>query len=224
MSASEGSGAGNSTRERLLDAAEKLFADFGFNGVSVRQIVAAANVNLSGVPYYFGTKENLFKSVLMRRALPMREARRKRIDELYASDPKPSLENVLYAMLEPASRTNRENEYFSKLLGRASMDPTPEIRALLDDIYTDDFMVVPRELRRSLSGLPAEEFFWKLNCLYGVMLFVQADTGKIQTIAGAEFDTSRPDVALKYVVPFLAAGLRAAVGRKAAAPKARTEA
>jgi hypothetical protein len=72
-------------------------------------------------------------------------------------------------------------------------------------------MTVPATLRAQLADLPEEEFFWKLNCFYGVMLFVQADTGKIQTIAGDDFDTSQPAVALKYVVPFLAAGLRSKV-------------
>ena len=50
-------------RERLLDAAETLFARYGFNGVSARDIVKVAGVNLGALPYYFGTKENLFKEV-----------------------------------------------------------------------------------------------------------------------------------------------------------------
>ena len=45
-----------SSRERLLDAAEELFAEAGFNGVSVRQIVERASVNLGAIPYHFGTK------------------------------------------------------------------------------------------------------------------------------------------------------------------------
>ncbi len=57
---------GLASRERLLDAAEKLFARYGFNGVSVRQIVHAAKVNLGAVPYHFGTKEELFKELKSR--------------------------------------------------------------------------------------------------------------------------------------------------------------
>ncbi len=198
-------------RVRLLDAAEDLFADFGFNGVSVRQIVERAGVNLGAIPYHFGTKENLFKEVLLRRATPLREERRRRLEALYAASADPPLEDVLTALLEPAFRANRENQAFRRLLGRASMDPTPEVRRLLVEIYTLDFMTVPGALRRALAALPEHEFFWKLNCFYGVMLFVQADTGKIQTIAGETFDTSQPDVALKFVIPFLAAGFRAVI-------------
>ncbi|MGQ7792043.1 TetR/AcrR family transcriptional regulator [Faunimonas sp. B44] len=200
-----------SSRERLLDAAEELFAEVGFNGASVRQIVERASVNLGAIPYHFGTKENLFKEVMLRRARPLRAERQRMLEALFAADPEPALEDLLYAMLEPAFRTSRENEAFRRLLGRASMDPTPEVRRLMIEIYTLDFMVVPRALREHFAAMDETEFHWKLNCLYGVMLFVQADTGKIQTIAGEGFDTSQPAVALKYVIPFLAAGFQAPV-------------
>jgi AcrR family transcriptional regulator len=196
---------------RLLNAAEELFADLGFNGTSVRQIVEKADVNLGALPYYFGTKENLFKQVLLRRAEPLRNERKRLIEELQARGTPPTLEDVIWALVEPAFRTSRANDAFRRLLGRASMDPAPEVRRLMLEIYTMEFMTVPSTLRAQLIDMREDEFYWKLNCFYGVMLFVQADTGKIQTIAGEEFDTSQPAVALKYVVPFLAAGLRAKV-------------
>jgi AcrR family transcriptional regulator len=199
------------SRERLLDAAEQLFAEFGFNGVSVRKIVDVARVNLGAIPYHFGTKEELFREVLLRRAGPLRDLRRQLLAELFARNPTPSLEEVLWVLIEPAFRTNRENDAFRKLLGRASTDPAPEVRRMLAEVYSIDFMTVPKTLREQLKDLDETEFFWKLNCFYAVMLFVQADTGKIQTIAGQDFDTSQPAVALKYVVPFLAAGLRAKI-------------
>jgi AcrR family transcriptional regulator len=201
----------SNARERLLNAAEKLFADFGFNGVSVRDIVGAAKVNLAAIPYHFGTKENLFKEVFYRRAARLQTEREALLQALRASKKKPELEDVLWALLEPLFRTGRENESFRRLVGRASMDPTPQVQKLLAEIYTPEFSVVPKELRKICANLPDEAFYWRLNCLYGVMLFVLADTGKIQTIAGEKFDTSRPDVALKHVIPFLAAGLRAPV-------------
>jgi AcrR family transcriptional regulator len=200
-----------SSRERLLDAAEELFAEAGFNGVSVRQIVERASVNLGAIPYHFGTKENLFKEVLLRRANPLRAERQRMMAELLGRKSSPTLEELLFVLLEPAFRTSRENEAFRRLLGRASMDPAPEVRRLMVEIYTLDFITVPHALRQHFSGMNETEFHWKLNCFYGVMLFVQADTGKIQTIAGEDFDTSQPAIALKYVIPFLAAGMRAKV-------------
>lgn len=201
----------SNARQRLLDAAERLFADSGFNGVSVRDIVGAAKVNLSAIPYYFGTKENLFKEVFYRRAIPLQAEREALLRRLKESSKEPKLEDVLWALLEPEFRVTRGNESFRRLLGRASMDPTPQVQKLLAEIYNPGFSVVPRELRKICADLPDQVFYWRLNCLYGVMLFVQADTGKIQTVAGAKFDTSRPGIALEHVIPFLAAGLRAPV-------------
>lgn len=200
-----------STPDRLLDAAEELFAAYGYNGVSVRDIVEAAKANLGAIPYHFGSKENLFKTVILRRAVPLREERAQLLTALRKRRKKPTVEEVLTALLEPAFRRSRENDAFRQLLGRASMDPTPEVRRLLAEIYSVDFMVVPKTLRALWPNMPDEEFHWKLHCFYGVMLFVQADTGKIQTIAGRHFDTGAPQKALKHVIPFLAAGFRARV-------------
>jgi AcrR family transcriptional regulator len=199
------------TAIKLLDAAEWLFADFGFNGVSIREIVDKAQVNLSAIPYHFGTKEGLFQEVIRRRAAPLRDERDRLLQALFKRRKKPTPEEILTALLKPAFRTSHENDAFRRLLGRASMDPAPEVRKLLSEIYTKEFMIVPRTLRQMLARMPDEEFFWKLNCFYGVMLFVQADTGKIQTIAGKNFDTSNPEIALKYVIPFLVAGFNAKV-------------
>lgn len=200
-----------STPDRLLDAAEELFAEFGYNGVSVRDIVELAKANLGAIPYHFGSKENLFKEVILRRAVPLRRERAELLTALQKRRKNPTIEEVLTALLEPAFRRNRESDAFRRLLGRASTDPTPEVRRLLAEIYTVDFMVVPKTLRALFADMPEGEFLWKLNCFYGVMLFVQADTGKIQTIAGEQFDTASPQTALRHVIPFLAAGFRAKV-------------
>jgi AcrR family transcriptional regulator len=205
-----------SVRLRLLDAAESLFADFGYRGVSVRQIAAAAKVNLGSLPYHFRTKEDLFREVLLRRAEPMRAERRRRLAELAESGRKPELEELMEALLEPAFRTNRENEAFRRILGRTSMDPTPEIKQIMLDIYNLEFMTVPGVLRQFFPDMDAKEFHWKLNCFYGVMLWVQADTGKIQSIAGDDFDTANDEETLQHVIPFLAAGFRAQMSRRLA--------
>lgn len=210
---------GSTTRTRLLDHGEELFARFGYNGVSVRDIASSAQVNLGAIPYHFTSKEALFKEILTRRAGPLREERRRQLELLRQSNPNPQLEDILYALLEPGFRTNRENDAFRRLLGRASTDPSPQVRKLLKEIYTLDFMTVPNVLQNYFAGMDETEFYWKLNCFYGVMMFVQADTGKIQTIAGDDFDTANPEAALRYVIPFLGAGMRTTIEFKPPHPK-----
>ena len=63
------------TKDRILDAAESLFMEHGFEATSLRSITAAAGVNLAAVNYHFGSKEELFQAVLTRRLDPMNQER-----------------------------------------------------------------------------------------------------------------------------------------------------
>src|SRR5947208_16884641 len=74
VSLSETRGAA-ATKERILDSAESLFMEHGFEATSLRSITAAAAVNLAAVNYHFGSKEELFQAVLTRRLDPMNHAR-----------------------------------------------------------------------------------------------------------------------------------------------------
>lgn len=198
----------DSSRDRLLDAAEELFAEIGYAGISVREIAARAKVNLGSIPYYFGTKEKLLKEVLLRRVLPIK-AERERLLNVVLDNPKPTVESLLYAVLAPAFRSSCEQSVYRKLAGRLATDPTPEVRKVMDEIYNPRTLIFPKALRSVCPQVDIEEFYWRLMCVYGSMFYVQADTGRMQAVAGPNFDTSDPDLALKYVIPFLAAGLRA---------------
>jgi AcrR family transcriptional regulator len=61
------------TKERILDTAERLFAERGYSATSLRAIIAEADVNLASVHYHFDSKEALLEAVFLRRALPANE-------------------------------------------------------------------------------------------------------------------------------------------------------
>jgi len=93
------------TRERLLDAAERLFAQKGFDGASIREITAAAASNVAAINYHFGSKENLYREVFRRRLAALRDLRTERLRKVMGGPERPPLENVLEAFtrsfLEP---------------------------------------------------------------------------------------------------------------------------
>src|SRR4051812_43041858 len=91
------------TKTRILDAAEQLFMEHGFEATSLRQLTAAASVNLAAVNYHFGTKEELFQAVLTRRLDPMNQERIELLDrvEREAGDKPPQVEKLIFAMLVP---------------------------------------------------------------------------------------------------------------------------
>src|SRR5215212_1216272 len=92
------------TKSRILDVAEQLFMEHGFEATSLRQLTSSAGVNLAAVNYHFGTKEELFHAVLTRRLDPMNQQRIELLAKLEReSNGRPiAVERILAGMLVPA--------------------------------------------------------------------------------------------------------------------------
>lgn len=114
------------TRRRLLDTAERLFAEKGFDGAPVREITAEAGCNLAAVNYHFGSKENLYREVFLRRLGFLRDRRITRIREALEAGSPPTLEAVLeaftLAFLEPLTQAG-EGRLLVELWGREMLEP-----------------------------------------------------------------------------------------------------
>ncbi|WP_076997822.1 TetR/AcrR family transcriptional regulator [Variovorax sp. KK3] len=201
--------AGGDTRTKILDAAERLFAEFGFIGTTTRQISSVAGVNQGAIPHHFGTKEKLLREVYLRGVQPVHEERRRRMEDLLSRGRPLKPEDVLRALIEPAFRASSANETFRKLAGRISTDPTPQVQGMLREIYNENTVLTHRALRAACPYLSERELYWRLYCVYGVMLYIQADTGKMRNLAGEDFDASDPEVAIRFVLPFVTAGMQA---------------
>ena len=90
-----------STKERILDAAETLFAQYGFGGTSLRQVTSQADVNIAAVNYHFGSKENLVNEVFRRRMDEMSAQRLSRLQEAVKAEGGSDLDAILAAFVEP---------------------------------------------------------------------------------------------------------------------------
>jgi len=108
------------TRDKILDTAERLFGDQGYAGTSLRQIIAAAGVNLAAIHYHFGSKEELLDHLVARKAAPVTAERLAMLDR-YEAESAPAavpVEKVLTAFLEPPMARVKENPDFARLMGR----------------------------------------------------------------------------------------------------------
>lgn len=89
-----------STKERLLDAAEHLFGEAAFDEVSIRELAAAADVNVAAVNYHFQGKENLYHEVIRRRFILQRDLTLDRLQRIVdAGGDRPALDAVIRAMV-----------------------------------------------------------------------------------------------------------------------------
>ena len=108
------------TKTKLLDVAEKLFAEKGITATSLRTIIAKAEVNLAAIHYHFGSKEGLVREVFARRIKPVNNERLQRLDKIEedCKDSAPNLEELIRAFIDPALRLRFDEPERSKYILR----------------------------------------------------------------------------------------------------------
>jgi AcrR family transcriptional regulator len=216
------------TKDRLLDVAETLFMEHGFEATSLRSITAAANVNLAAVNYHFGSKEELFEAVLTRRLDPMNQRRLALLTELeaHAGDSAVPCERILSALFLPALELARDPKRgganFLRLLGRAYADPAPFIRHFLSEQYAPMIVRFKTAFARALPHLPKRELSWRLHFIMGALSYTLAGTDALKLIAEITAGDERNDdeLLLRRLAPFLLAGLTSPLGDLHDAPRA----
>jgi AcrR family transcriptional regulator len=208
-----------STKERILHTAARLFSERGFDNVSLRDITTAAGANIAAVNYHFGSKVSLLTEVFEEYAAPVNIARMKLLDECAhrETNDAPKVAEVLWALIYPAFHApdgGVKGEYFRRMLGRLSASSNPDVRRILFNTFDNVSKIFVELMSRACPDLPHEELFWRLSCIYGAMMYAQADNGRIRTLAGGSFDSTNMDDALKYIIPFLTAGFTQPPGVK----------
>ncbi len=206
------------TKGRILDAAEALFMEHGFEATSLRAITAAAGVNLAAVNYHFGSKEELFQAVLTRRLDPMNQQRLDLLTRLeHEAAPNPlACDRILSAMFVPALKLARDPERggkdFLRLLGRAYADPAPFIRKFLAGQYAVMIARFKAAFARALPDLPKKELSWRLHFIMGALSYTLAGTDALRLIAElTPAETANDELLLDRLAPFLLAGLQSPV-------------
>ena len=204
------------TKDRLLDAAEALFMEHGFEATSLRLITAAAGANLAAANYHFGSKEELFQAVLTRRLDPMNLERLELLDRFEGqSAPAPlGCDRILAALLIPALRLARDRarggNNFLRLLGRAYADPAPFIRRFLSEQYAQMITRFKGAFGRALPHLPKKELSWRLHFIMGALSYTLAGTDALKIISELNpLETDNDEILLRRLAPFLLAGLNA---------------
>ena len=206
------------TKHKILDAAESLFMEHGFEATSLRAITATAAVNLASVNYHFGSKEVLFQAVLTRRLDPMNQERLDLLTRLeHEAQPAPlPCDRILSAMFIPALKLARDpargGKDFLRLLGRAYADPAPFIRKFLAEQYATMIERFKTAFARALPELPKKELSWRLHFIMGALSYTLAGTDALRLIAElTPAETGNDEALLHRLAPFLLAGLQSPV-------------
>lgn len=214
------------TRERILDAAERLFMAHGYEGTSMRQITGEAGVNLAAVNYHFGSKESLMQEVFRRRLDWLNEERMRVLDELEdaaAGKPlKPSqiVDGFFGTLLRMADDEQRGGVTFLRLLGRTLTDPSEFIRTFMAHEYASVVERYKEALFKALPDVPKAEIVWRFHFMLGATSYAIAGTDALRLVTDwqieAEDSTDRLDRLLPRLMSFLLGGLRAPLPQFAA--------
>jgi len=199
------------TKQRILDTAERLFGERGYDAVSLRHIIGEAGVNLAAVHYHFGSKEDLLAEVVVRKIGPVNDARLAALakaEAAAAGAPVP-VEAILRAFLMPTAAVAGKSPQFVKLMGRLVGEG--HIERIAEQRFRPMLERFIAALSRTLPSLSREDLGWRIHFMFGAVS--RALCGEAQLwLTGADIPLRDR---IEKLVAFLAGALLAAPAQPA---------
>ncbi len=206
--------AGDLTKERILRAAQRLFARKGFEGVSMRDVGKAAEVPFALITYHFQTKLNLYKSIFRRHSDLLYT---RRMEALKATkltgEALADITSITKAIVEPlmALRGVKGGREITRLLGRELHDPV-EIKGGIVEEYFDPIAKLAIEMLQSAVPEASHgQACWAFYFATGAISINHVDAGRLERISAGDCQSSDTSELVAQLTKFMAAGLAGAL-------------
>lgn len=211
------------TRSAILAAAEECFANEGLHGTSIRDIANAARVPPALVLYYFETKDDLYQEIFRYRSTHLGEIRERRLAALQRASGRPQLREVLDAMVRPLIELKNDpgGVAYARLIAREVADPSEASRGIIGktlDPIARRFLEV---LVETVPHLPKSKVHWAYHFLIASLIWIMANTGRIQRLSEGRCDVDDVETTIREIVDFFASGIE---GLRPPAPKRKRQA
>jgi len=210
-----------SRRDRILDAAEHAFAESGFAGASLRDIVREASVNLATVYYYFDSKNGLMEAVLKRRFGPLRAEQLELLSQFeQAARGRPlRVEKILEAMLLPplrlATSPPDKHQTVTRLIGRIVAEPDGQTQRMLRGRRVEVRTAFLKAMQASLPKVPAPDLQWRMEFVWGALAFVMCNPRRLDEETNGVCNPMDVAKVVAEMIAFFAPGFRASAVRNA---------
>ena len=199
------------TRTAILAAAERLYADRGFGDVTLRDIVAAADVNLAAVNYHFGSKDELIAELFVTRSLALN---RERLSELKAAEEarggRAPIDAVLRALVGPTLRgclgPDNQRSTAARFMIRVSIESVPPIRRIRNR-EIDHLRKFVAAMARSLPGCSDVELYWGLHFALAMAQQTVRDSERLTKLSEGKCDVEDVEAVIERVVSVAVMGL-----------------
>ena len=199
-------------RQRIMDAGEKSFAQWGFAAASLRQITTDAQVNRAAVNYYFGSKENLYTEILSRGVEPINQDRLALLEAARQKQPDSplNLEVILEAFCRPCFDFVRRQEHqpLLVLLGKSMYENESFIFTLMKREWEPIVNRFLGELQRSLPQLGATDLAWRFHFAVGATIHTISQSKALEYLTQGRCNFQDSEAVLRHLVSFCAAGLK----------------
>lgn len=213
------------SKRKLLDAAEQLFAEKGFEAVSVRDITQLAQTNVAAVNYHFGSRENLLTMVMTRYMTPVNEERIARLEALERkwSGKSVPLEEIIDALVRPFVGRVRKSELserlFYKLMGRTFAQQGDGLPAPIEEQLRNVVQRFTRAFGKTLPAVNADDLTWRIHFMVGGMIHMLTHQEILHRLTNGASGTPPMEAIVSRFIRFAAAGLREGLEAEVSAPK-----
>jgi AcrR family transcriptional regulator len=200
--------AGDQTKERILSAAEQLFAKSGFDGVSMRDIGRAAEVPFALITYHFQSKLGLYQALFRRRQDLLTTQRLQRLHEVQITgDREADIRQIAAAIVDPLIniRSLPGGLDFTRLIAREICDPMESERGIVAE-YLDPVAFAALELlERVAPHVDYEQICWAFYFASGSLAINNANTGRVERLSSGKCQTSDTSHVATMLTTFIAA-------------------
>jgi len=203
------------TVDRIVAVAEKMFAEYGYRGVSLRAVMRECGVNAAAIHYHFGSKEALLEEIFVRRAGALNSARLRLLDDCMLDETPDSgghLELILRAFLSPAFSLPDGDEgvrRFTRLRSVIAHENAELSQQLVSRHFNETSGHFIAALRKALPHLSHQALLWRFHFLLGAQYYTLSNPGRIESLSAGACDASDLQSALDELVAFVAVGFRA---------------
>ena len=199
------------TKSSLIKAASELFAEKGFELVSVRDITGLAGANVASVKYHFGSKERLIDAVVEQMATPLNDERLMRIDELEKKG-EPTVRELIVAFFEPLCSQIKDSplseKLFAKLMGRVVGDRPYEFPDEVMGGFREAASRYVAAFKKACPNLSEEEIFWRIHFSFGVVSNTLTHGEILRKISNGRVGDEKLSMTVERVIDFCEAGFK----------------
>lgn len=204
---------GSDKKELLLDTAEQMFAERGFDAVTVRQITTKAEVRLASIHYYFNSKENLFHEVILRRANVINEYRSSLLEEIDIVElpTEDALIAICRAFINPLIELSTGDDlgwkHYCRLIAITSLSNSKSLSNTFSEFNVTAMKFI-KAIKLALPEITEQDNFYAFQFLLGSTISTFAENNRLEYLSNGKFSSSDLPNICDKLIKYTASGIQ----------------